>query len=514
MDKIKPALQWLIRNRFWVTCGLVSVISLATWYLAWSSIEKQRSDRARTLTQKKSSVEGVISSTIPTGVGEEELRVHPNDGTQSGMEQRIKLAGEGALAAWKARYDKQQAMLQISEVLPEQLRRPLIAHDPMEKPMESELLTETQRYTFTQRITKQMPLIAEAIQTQWQFDEKGVQIEDTQADSRRPDRNEGLRVSKDLVRWELSNQELWNSKTTEFAGFNGNDDAQNRPTTKQVLALQQDLWILEGIFDAIAEVNQGFTANDLAPVERVDHILVGNDAINPELGTLIEYSYVPPSSANATSSGKKKGGGVKSKKQKRKESLGRRKAKSKGKASPFNPGESRSPFHGRYVDRDFTQLNESAITKAITSEKLTDQSYLAVAKRVPVRIAVKMDERRINDFLAAAANSPFAFEIRQVRINKHTPGEGVERKAEGVNTKKKGDERGKLGLGGGTQGGNQADSGGSRRRGGSAKDDLPFQSEIRTNFDVKIEFIGIVKIYNPVNRALIFPNEKTDAKKQ
>ena len=33
-----------------------------------------------------------------------------------------------------------------------------------------------------------------------------------------------------------------------------------------------------------------------------------------------------------------------------------------------------------------------------------------------------MDERRIADFMAACANSPFAFEIQQVRWNKHQPG--------------------------------------------------------------------------------------------
>jgi len=37
--------------------------------------------------------------------------------------------------------------------------------------------------------------------------------------------------------------------------------------------------------------------------------------------------------------------------------------------------------------------------------------------------------------------------------------------------------------------------------------DGPFLPHTRTNFDVKIEFIGIVKVYNPVNRSLFFPEE-------
>ena len=513
MDKLRAAMKWLVHNRFWVTCVLVSIISVATWYIAWAKIDKLRGERVSSLKSSKTQVQSVINSTIESDDPDNPVAVHPNDGTKAGMNQRIKLAGEAALAAWQTRYEKQQALLQVSQELPERIRGPLISHNPMEKPIETELLTVTERQTFMENITKQMPLISEKISCQWTFNQQGEKIDDVSLEKEKRGqqnpRGAKLAVSKDLVRWHGENQELWNAKSIEFENFNGNES--KFPTSQQILALQQDLWILEGIFDAVAEVNKGFTANDLAPIERIDHVLVGQDAIYPELGTLEEFKYRPPTSSGSSSGPKEKvGGGVKSKKQRRQEnSANRNKAKKKKGKIAFNPGESQSPFHGRYVDRDFTQLNASAITEAITSDELTDQSYLAVAKRVPVRIAVKMDERRINDFLAAAANSPFAFEIRQVRINKHKAMEGVTRKAQASQAKD--DGRGGLSMGGGPGGGGgQADGNSSGGRGNDSFEDGDFIPEIRANFDVKIEFIGIVKIYNPVNRSLIVADKSKD----
>jgi hypothetical protein len=513
MDKIRPVIQWFTRNRFWVTCVLVSVISVATWYMAWTAIDKQREDRASKLKQKNSSIENVITYEVPAGVGEEMLRLHPNKATVKGMQERIDTSAEAAVAAWRERYNKQRDLLQFPDVLPPHIRDPLANHEPMEKPLEQELLDETQRDTFREEIPKYMPTLAAKIQTSWVYDARGNRLNDAEVEGNRnrdgKSRTGSTSITSDLVVWDEKNQELWNSKTTEFAGFNGNTDtAQNRPTSQQMLALCQDLWILGGIFDVIAEVNEGFTANDLAPIERVDHVLVGADADNNDLGSLTEYSYQPPSTKLPTA--QKKKGGLRDSRQMRREANAQRSSKAAKRSASFDESASSSPFHGRYVDRDYSQLNEKEITNVITADKLSEQSYLAVAKRVPVRIAVKMDERRVNDFLAAAANSPFAFEIRQVRINKHEPGEGVERKADSGGGAAK-DERGQLGLGGGAGGGGSGrvdgPSGGGRR-GGGGDDDGPFRAEARTNFDIKIEFIGIVKIYNPVDRSLFFPEEK------
>ena len=529
MEKIKPALQWLVRNRFWVTCVLVAAATLGTWFLASTTIDKERDSRAKKLKQKKTAIESVLSSNVSTGVGDETLKVHPNEGTAKGMDARIEAAAEAALAAWEARYNTQKDLMQYAGVLPKHIRDPLANHEPMEKPVEGMLLDDQQRATFAEEIPKHMPTLASKIQSTWKFNPDGTEKTDAQKESGKiggGSRGSGgaggsadskQAPQKDLVIWSKKNQTLWNTKVTEFKGFHGNIDDQGRPLTPQILALSQDLWILSGIFEVIAKVNEGYTANDLAPIERLDHVLVGPEAINSELGTLTAMSYKVPST-DGTITEKNKGGSAsrkKSKQEARREATRRKRKKTLAakraakRATPFQPNASKSPFHGRYVDRDYSQLNESEITGVITSDKLTEQSYLAVAKRVPVRIAVKMDERRINDFLAAAANSPFAFEIRQVRVNKHNPSEVPELTASGSGGGGGGEENsGRPSMAGGGGGGGMVD--GNPGSGGGGDEDAkdgPFLPHTRTNFDVKIEFIGIVKVYNPVNRSLFFPEE-------
>ena len=46
-----------------------------------------------------------------------------------------------------------------------------------------------------------------------------------------------------------------------------------------------------------------------------------------------------------------------------------------------------------------------------------DQAYLAVAKRIPLRMRVSIDQRHINKLLVECANSELTVEIRQLMIN-------------------------------------------------------------------------------------------------
>ena len=119
---------------------------------------------------------------------------------------------------------------------------------------------------------------------------------------------------------------------------------------------------------------------------------------------------------------------------------------------------------------------------------------LIVAKRVPFRIAVEMDERKINQFIAVCANSEFVFEINQLRVNRHTPNEKIVFNGGGSGA---GDPSklggmgagGSLGAAGGGLGGGSA---------GASSGLKPTSVESRTDFIVSVEFYGVVKIYNPV----------------
>ena len=55
-----------------------------------------------------------------------------------------------------------------------------------------------------------------------------------------------------------------------------------------------------------------------------------------------------------------------------------------------------------------------------------------------------------------------------------------------------------------------ADAPGKGKRGGGGGGDETFIPERRRNFDIEIEFVGIVKIYNPVNPNLLLPGADQD----
>ncbi len=340
-------------------------------------------------------------------------------------------------------------------------------------------------------------------------------------------------LNKYAVIWKDVNQTMWASKLTVFQGRDDHTKESLNPTPLQCYMLQQDLWLLEAMFKIIREVNGDSNANDLSVIKEIHHIALGREAQggaataqlsewDPRLapkGTEIDGSAIAgggggeeeggapgpgsgsggrgmqaPSggggrgmSAPGGGAGMGRGGG----------GMGRG-----GAGGGYNPDAAGfPPFHRRYVDLDFNPLTSEKILEVINANSLSEvpeqELELVIAKRVPFRIAVKMDERRIADFMAACANSPFAFEINQVRINKHDPN-GEEIPIGGVNS----DDGGigaagfSAGSGGGGIGIGDGPGGGG---GGSSSQPV----EVRTNFDVNVEFYGIVKIYNPVREDLL-----------
>jgi hypothetical protein len=148
---------------------------------------------------------------------------------------------------------------------------------------------------------------------------------------------------------------------------------------------------------------------------------------------------------------------------------------------------SRDYLNGRYVNSRFEPLTSATVRAAVGQEKLSNNAELIVAKRVPFRIAFEMDERRIPKFLAACANSPFRFEVRQIRINRHVPGQTILPDGKDFSTGPSGptDESGTA-------------SANTRRTANKIEETVA----TRTNYFVKVEFYGVVKVYNPVNKKL------------
>ncbi len=119
----------------------------------------------------------------------------------------------------------------------------------------------------------------------------------------------------------------------------------------------------------------------------------------------------------------------------------------------------------RYVDIDYQPIADLAGLEASA----------AVAKRIPVRIRLKIDQRDVYKFLVECANSPLTFEVRQLRFNP----QGVSLGANG---------------GGFSGGGREEMANSFTNRNASVKQLPDYES-----FDRMIEIFGIVYIFNPVD---------------
>ena len=528
MDKLIPVIDLLKKNKFWITCSILVIAMVASWFLATGTMTSETSSNKSKITNSITNASNVMK-VQPDGV---EVQAHPNETTVAGMKGEIDEAVDDLVQAWKERYDAQRKEIAVwpAEVLKSpQFLEVFEKFDPPETFPEdntgSKMLSFLQIYS--QQIPKQMDKIAEFAKTKWKFSNanssasivgnRGRGKKGGDSRDRRDDRGgqnmgglerEGPEdMNSIVVHWNQENQDLWHTKLTNFIGRDDHKLDTNVPSPLQVFMLQQDLWLLEAMFRIIGKVNGGATANDLAVIKRIDHIAFGREAI-AVLGKIEEPNTVVGDNAKQDSQGR--AGLMDSSQFSRSKRGGARSRNTEG----FDTAADPSPFHGRYVNASFEPIHAKDVRSVLNGTDLPGKNLeLIVAKRVPVRLGVVMDERRIADFIAQCSKSEFAFEINQVRVNKHTPGEGI--KLSGTATAPDKNKQGKgrdnltVGGGGSVAGGSMEREGGGRSQSAGA-DGLGEIGpvETRTNFNVEVEFYGIVKIYNKVDEARLRGTKK------
>ncbi len=537
MDQLAPVFKWIKRNVFWLCCGFLSLAMIGIWFFASNTLFEQTSKRTREVKAKISAAK-LILTVKPLDLGEDTDAAHPNSVSLEGMQTELDATIDSIVEAWTKREQAQQELLVWPKVIPnnlfveffEQYNPPETFPPNFNNGLQVADLLELYHF----EIPKHMLYLTgeDLLRTRWNYD-PALKTEMASTDSGPDDDGGGfggkggggkggggmggmgggmgaggaglaaggVDLNKYAVIWSDTNQDLWNQKLTMFQDRDDNRRETNDPTPLQCYMLQQDLWLLEAMFKIIREVNGNSSANDLSTIKNIDHVVFGRE-VGGKLGELeLPDQRLAGNSASAESKFGGGGGGKGGKGSEDEDLLGM------GGVPPglgglmdgdFGGGgnqekgmgagglTSNSPYEHRYVDLNFEPLSAETVRNVITGKELPEENLeLIVAKRVPVRIALRMDERKIAEFMAACANSPFAFEIQQVRWNRHKPG---------------GEE---IPLGGAGIGG-EADkfSGMSQdmaaSMGGATASTILVDVEIRTNYDVNVEFYGIVKIYNPV----------------
>ncbi len=513
MEIISKILNGIVKYSFWLVCGLVGILAITTTVLTTRSMNSTRvkiekeidSDLAKILKVQNTSAEA----------GSESVKAHPNAFTSEGMKSQIKIASDEALEAWEKRY-KIQSPAYVwpkdllgatttafeSTPIPEKLSstgKQLNLNDasisePVDDTASEEITAiDTQSLQkFAEVIRKRLPQIAEIIGAKWNFevsassetaedttgDEVGAGLQrGAKRDSKTSDG--GVTIQKEVVAWRNQDQERWNLLVTEFQQISRLPS--NRPTLPMALYIQQDLWLLESLFKVIKEVNRDADALGNADIKKIDHIFFGKEAQG------LSGNIVTPNARLAREAADHE-------KKKQIPAIPKTPANQalQNKTKFIFKANSRDFLDGRYVDGRFEPLAAKDVRLVINTDKLSGNAEIVVAKRIPFRVAFEMDERKIPNFLAACANSPFRFEVRQIRINRHVPGEQPS-------------------LDGNTfqsVGGNEA--GETTTGGRGSVNEYEVLVANRTNYIVKVEFYGFVKVYNPVNRKLFEqPKEPT-----
>ncbi len=488
MDQVKHYLRLAAKYHFWILCGLVTVLTLGSWYVASAGLTQQFKTNAGKITSGESTV-----STIQSTVN------HANANHLQQIDAIISRYKTNLKKLWEKQYVEQGVNLQwpvetatyrgLTEEFVEQVRplRPIettVPYEPENKSLDK--LKDNFKSQYVNFVkTTELPRLARIIGAVWHPAEEGAASGATGSVADRPTLL--ATGEKRIVEWHADNQ-----KYLQDTRFDWRGEVGGRPSTLQILYAQEDLWVLETLINIIAKTNQDADAPHNAVVKEIKYVKMGADAVGFS-GQVLRLS-VPEVGPDGAPSGPQPG------------SMPEDPLRG-GQLMPGDPRAtvSRDPAEGRYVDVNYQPIPPDRLRLAFTSTK-SDEAFLAVAKRMPVRMHLVVDQRYLNRLLAECGNSNLIVEIRQLRMNRPVFDGG------GMSGGSGGGYANPLAMSGGREpgrggGGFAMERGGGGFGGGGIGGrevgGMGDGTEVLSPHDVDLELYGIVYIYNPVNEGLV-----------
>jgi hypothetical protein len=487
MDKVKDIFHLVfVKHQFWTLSIIVVLTGLGIWWMATGNLKKEYKDN-------HSKVETASTNAV-TVAGKAENTIF-NDTSHQGMKDLNTLRRRQVYEAWNKMYQRQRTDVLV---WPEGLSQKFVTRieDLLQgRPIEevkpkadgSEHLVLQLREEYRNEIKDLLPKLAEMINAKW----------DPQGGARRGPRGgaggafgefgggigrgglegggaqaggEDDEPEKEYaVWWDPSDQGGIQSTYFDWS------DSETPPSTMEILYSMEDYWVLKALMQIIQRTNASDddaktppSRPELAAIREVHEI---------HIGTAVE-SNVGQVRVVASKKGRGEAGeedpSVSATENPRPQPAGE--GTLEGGANGTTPA-GPDPVEGRYVDKNYLPLKAETIRTAAESTKT--EAYLAVAKRMPVRMLVKMDQRKLNKFLVECGNADLMLEVKQVRINPKLPDIVSSTTARGG---------GAAGAFGGEQ-----NLGNNRGRGGDVSQD----NEGKFPWDVMVEVYGIIYIFNP-----------------
>ena len=541
MDQLKPFLTWLKKYHFWVVAVLVLLSFLGIWYTAVTHLEKDKQSR-------------IVAIKALFDKGDKLMRQKdpPNKKSHDAMELHMNEVRLGVRDAWEQKAIMQEKFL-VWPTGPNELEADFAPHVIDKRPIETTVEYPTKpedeiplilRNRYRDYIHAELPKLAQTINAKWST---GMN-----------DRSDSS--GKYTVDWSGSDQ--GKLKTDRFDWRKNSDNA---PQTLQILYAQEDLWILQELMRIIAATNAGAADQHKAPVKQIESIAMGKDVTAVGRAGRISRLGGGAGRNNPSGGGGGAGGGMAGGGAGGMSGGGASGGMSGGGAGGGMSGGGASggaggggggydsaggaqtssrkssiddPVDYRYVDDSFVGVSAEDLRRAMKTKKggkakaiKTQDAMLAVVKRMPVRMKLLVDQRKLPKLLTECGNANLPLEIRQVRINRSGAGQGGSAAGGGGGSgggMSGGGSGGGMtgGSGGGMSGGGSgggmtggsgggmtggagggASGGGGRSRGrrsGSVGSGSPY--------DVNVELFGIVYLFNPVDINKLGIDEKKDAK--
>jgi hypothetical protein len=429
MDQVKAFARTAAKHVFWIGCGLILVGSMASWYLARQSLHKEFEKYQTDIKAKFTAVKGLQAKQDP-----------PNQKSHQEMDKLLDNTLKLVVQAWQLQYAQQDAILRwpldlredfVTAVRP---LKPIEAKVDFPTPANQELKVDFRR-RYAGYVGNLLPRLADIPGTIWQVGRSpagGMPGMMGGAAPLSPEEAQQLAQRKPpVVIWDPADQARLVS-----THFNWSNQPDSSPTTLQVLYAQEDLWVLTALMHIIRQTNGQIESRHEAVVKNIETILIGRHA-PPRAGQVIRLGgsgmgggmmggmgdmgsgYMMEGSAgggempdmagsDTTSPSPMMGGSA---------DMGSAGGDMGGMMMPGMGRASADPAEGRYVDNEYQALKAETLRSALRSPS-PDDAFLVVAKRMPVRMRLVVDVRKLPRLLAQFGNSALPVEVRQVRINR------------------------------------------------------------------------------------------------
>jgi len=387
--------EQLKKHHFWIICGAMVVIATGVWFLARGAEATKFKKGLSDIQTKKKAAEQILR-----------IANHPNQEFHEGMESKIAARRQQLYDAWKIRWEQQRRGWEGQEEIlkwPEQL--PRIREKVKTFPPTEQLdpnnpdhkLPFNLRQNYRDFIGSELSKLADIVDSRWAVTGTATAGGEGGVGSvrRRPRETEGQDENL-TVTWDPANQQQLQLKLIDRF-----KQANEVPNTREVLYLQEDIWVLRAVLQIIKETNKDAQEDSKVPVPHIYHIRTGADAIVDSAPI-----YTPASSGPAAGESEE----------------GPRRAPAPVPPRPGRGGELEAPASegpdpsdNRYVDKNYELITGAQLRAALDSTN-PESDYLAVAKRVPILMKLRIDQRDLPQLLINCGNSPLLVEVRRVRL--------------------------------------------------------------------------------------------------